>query len=323
MGVVSRKTNKENDLKSSSTSVSDEQLEGEGPLTPIDKMEDDVVDEDDDDLSALNSLLQAGSAGSLSDEEHEEEEEEEADSASPLSSLPDDFPLSRSASPENQTTTTSTAAAASNTNLRKRKKSVDTKKNEETSNTPNNHNSTKRAKSEEVETNAMEQTTTNTSVHEELMSSSKRRRVSRTTLEISEATRTLRRTSKQEEKQVSPKIPIEEEGGKTESNAIEKKESSHNEVTLNKEEDKNEEIPSAIAENVEKKEEKEQTQPEPQPRQGDDESEIQGKNKLCFYHSTNLTFRLGNDDQDYQQRHKEALDALTQIEVEFARLRDK
>ncbi|KAG2232045.1 hypothetical protein INT48_009393 [Thamnidium elegans] len=30
-----------------------------------------------------------------------------------------------------------------------------------------------------------------------------------------------------------------------------------------------------------------------------------------------------NDDHDYQQRHKEALDALTHIEVEFARLRDK
>lgn len=28
-------------------------------------------------------------------------------------------------------------------------------------------------------------------------------------------------------------------------------------------------------------------------------------------------------DQEYQQWHKEALDALTKIEVEFARLRDK
>lgn len=34
-------------------------------------------------------------------------------------------------------------------------------------------------------------------------------------------------------------------------------------------------------------------------------------------------YTIENDDHDYQQRHKEALDALTHIEVEFARLRDK
>ncbi|KAI7899955.1 uncharacterized protein BX663DRAFT_576010 [Cokeromyces recurvatus] len=95
----------------------DDQLEGDGPLTPTDKMEDDVededddevpikhaIDDDDDDLSALNSILQAGSPGSLSEEEEEEEENDiddlHQDSASPLSSIPDDFPLSRSPSPE-------------------------------------------------------------------------------------------------------------------------------------------------------------------------------------------------------------------------------
>ena len=40
-------------------------------------------------------------------------------------------------------------------------------------------------------------------------------------------------------------------------------------------------------------------------------------------HSTFLIRYLENEDHDYQQRHKEALDALTHIEVEFARLRDK
>lgn len=87
----------------------DEQLDGDGPLTPTDKLQDDddeEDDDDDDDLSALNSILQAGSPGSLSNEEVSDEEEEEEDthteqdSASPLSSVPDDFPLSRSASPE-------------------------------------------------------------------------------------------------------------------------------------------------------------------------------------------------------------------------------
>ncbi|KAI9264818.1 hypothetical protein BY458DRAFT_534235 [Sporodiniella umbellata] len=32
---------------------------------------------------------------------------------------------------------------------------------------------------------------------------------------------------------------------------------------------------------------------------------------------------IAENDEDYQQRHKEALGALTQIEIEFARLRDK
>lgn len=32
---------------------------------------------------------------------------------------------------------------------------------------------------------------------------------------------------------------------------------------------------------------------------------------------------VDNEDHDYQHRHQEALDALTHIEIEFARLRDK
>lgn len=153
MGVVSKKTN--NTATVSLPSVTDEQFEGDEPLTPTDKMQDDV--EDDDDLSALNSILQGGSPGTLSDEEHE--------SASPLSSAPDDFPMSRSASPEN--------------NTRKRKSP---------------------ANSVQLELKTIHEETTN-----------KKRRVSRSTLEITESTRTLRRSSKQEEKQASPKKPIEEE----------------------------------------------------------------------------------------------------------------
>ena len=82
----------------------DEQLEGDGPLTPTEKMQDDEED-DDDDLSAL--ILQAGSPGSLSNEEVSDEDDlhTEQDSASPLSSVPDDFPLSRSNSPEPMITT--------------------------------------------------------------------------------------------------------------------------------------------------------------------------------------------------------------------------
>jgi hypothetical protein len=78
----------------------DEQLDGEGPLTPTDK----IQDGEDDDMSDLNSLID--STGTLSNAEVTDDEDmlldnhSEHDSASPLSSIPDDFPLSRSASPE-------------------------------------------------------------------------------------------------------------------------------------------------------------------------------------------------------------------------------
>ncbi|KAG0735371.1 hypothetical protein G6F26_012587 [Rhizopus arrhizus] len=57
-----------------------------------------ALEDDDDDLSALNSILQTGSPGSLSNEEVLDDDLQSDNSS--LSSAPDDFPLSRSASPE-------------------------------------------------------------------------------------------------------------------------------------------------------------------------------------------------------------------------------
>ncbi|KAI8981716.1 Sds3-like-domain-containing protein [Mycotypha africana] len=121
--------------------LDNEQLEGDGPLTPTDYISDEEEDEEqekkaksddinnedevDDELSAL--LQAAGSPGSLSEEEDVPEDDEDDDdnneenspignngmgirnaveedddindSASPLSSVPEDFPLSQSVSP--------------------------------------------------------------------------------------------------------------------------------------------------------------------------------------------------------------------------------
>lgn len=251
----------------------DEQLDGDGPLTPIDKMQDDVED-DDDDLSALNSILQAGSPGSLSDEEEEDDEEDgesegddedeededdlhtEQDSASPLSSVPDDFPLSRSASPdlplleklnqgeeeadgededEEDTITTNTTTAnisakededndneeeeeeamekirsrkpsmIANSNPKKRRKDdvkkvnqVESKEESDSEHGP----SPKKVKQSEVSTAKGSNKNTDTSSSSEdtiVNNNTKKRRASRSILEITEAPRTRRRQSRQDE----------------------------------------------------------------------------------------------------------------------------
>ncbi|KAI8364327.1 Sds3-like-domain-containing protein [Choanephora cucurbitarum] len=234
-------------LGSSPSALSaDEQLEGEGPLTPTDKLQDEdeeVHEEEDDDLSALNSILQAGSAGSLSDEEEEEivKTDDEQDSASPLSSVPDDFPLSRSASPELPLVEPLSQPEPS----KEIEKKPATRKRRKDSQTTKDSMAVPESKQSEDHSGDEDE-------------KNKRRRVSRSLIEVEPRTR--RRQSKDGPIKKEPESP--------------------------------------------------KTQPNPEDDKKKKEPIEQGHHE-------------SHEDHDYQQRHKEALDALTHIEVEFARLRDK
>ncbi|KAL7325558.1 hypothetical protein PS15p_208018 [Mucor circinelloides] len=397
----------------------DEQLEGDGPLTPIDKMQDDVED-DDDDLSALNSILQAGSPGSLSDEEEEdddetrmsegddeededEEEDEddlqtEQDSASPLSSVPDDFPLSRSASPDlplveklqqdeteadgededeeedeeeeeeeeegetaaNANTTTTNISTkeeeendddddeeqveekvmpkinnrklsmTGNLNVKKRRKE-DTKKKvdpKDESDSEHGPSPPKKAKPSEASTAKESSKNTDTSSSSEdtiVMNNTKKRRASRSTLEIAEAPRTRRRQSRQEEliakteiEQVVEKSPVapQVDDAATESMNEDAK-SGEKEIPVETASDENEkDIDNA--DNQEDRKQEPVVPEQDESMEGEEAENDQDSEEHRGNHEAQ-----DNDDHDYQHRHQEALDALTHIEIEFARLRDK
>ncbi|KAI8883051.1 hypothetical protein K501DRAFT_285531 [Backusella circina FSU 941] len=293
----SRQSSKLSLGSSSSLLSADEQLDGEGPLTPTDKIQDD----EDDDLS----LLQADSPGSLSNEEVLDEEtgleqenddddlETEQDSASPLSSIPDDFPLSRSASPEPSLTETTTKTTIketvkktveetkktvqTKTVLRKRRKEVKEKQKKqkqekqekgthlEEASDQEQELATKRPKLETPENEANGSSSSSTS-------SSRRRRASRP-----ETGTRFRRKSRQEEPPVT--------NAKKEQPDVEM-----TEVSIAIENEHEQEAANGTVEQTEEQA------------------------------STDLR---ENEDRDQDQKHKEALEALTHIEIEFARLRDK
>ncbi|KAG2190596.1 hypothetical protein INT46_003297 [Mucor plumbeus] len=376
----------------------DEQLDGDGPLTPIDKMQDDVED-DDDDLSALNSILQAGSPGSLSDEEEEDDEEDgesegddedeededdlhtEQDSASPLSSVPDDFPLSRSASPdlplleklnqeeeeadgededeEDMTTTNATTANISakeeednddddeeevmekirnrkpsmiaSSNSKKRRKD-DTKKTnqvepKEESDSEHGPSPPKKVKQSEVSTTKGSNKSTNTSSSSEdtiVNNNTKKRRTSRSILEITEAPRTRRRQSRQDDliaktevEQIVEETPVTPKNEETTTESMDvDNESEEKEAHVETMNDENEKGPKLFDKQDNNNKETLTTEHEPtegeQPENSEESEEQRGNDEV-----------QDNEDHDYQHRHQEALDALTHIEVEFARLRDK
>ncbi|CEP16921.1 hypothetical protein [Parasitella parasitica] len=389
-------------LGSSPSALSaDDQLEGDGPLTPIDKMHDDVED-DDDDLSALNSILQAGSPGSLSDEEEEEEEDArdsegddededeededeedsqtEQDSASPLSSVPDDFPLSRSASPElppvdrlrqeeeeadgedededdtvtTNTTTTNVSAKDDEDNdddeedevvveripnrklsisgnlrtSKKRRKEVTKKKSEikEESESENGPSLSKRAKQFEPSITRESSKNTDTSSSSEdttIIHNTKKRRVSRSTLESNELPRTRRRQSRQDESlaKTEEEQTLEEVSVTRNNDAI----ATGTMDVDNKFEEKN----GTHAKATNDETEKDCNKFDKQKDQNEDHTAIERSEDVEVENDEELEEQRGNheaqdnDDHDYQHRHQEALDALTHIEIEFARLRDK
>ncbi|KAK4509436.1 uncharacterized protein ATC70_007788 [Mucor velutinosus] len=394
----------------------DEQLEGDGPLTPIDKMQDDVED-DDDDLSALNSILQAGSPGSLSDEEEEEDDEErvsegddedeeeeededdlhtEQDSASPLSSVPDDFPLSRSASPdlplveklqqdeteadgededeeedeeeEEDETTGNTNATTThistkdqddndeddndeeqvvekampkinnrklsmtgNLNNTKRRKEDTKKKAEPKDESDSEHgpSPSKKAKPSEASSTAKESSkNTDTSSSSEdtiVMNNTKKRRASRSTLEIFEAPRTRRRQSRQDEliakteiEQVIEKATTTTQIDETATESI-NKDAKSEEKQVSAEATSNEHDKDADSFDKQEEHKQEPVTPEQdEPTEGEEAEHGEDTEEQRGNHEAQ-----DNDDHDYQHRHQEALDALTHIEIEFARLRDK
>ncbi|KAG2200655.1 hypothetical protein INT47_005811 [Mucor saturninus] len=328
----------------------DEQLDGEGPLTPTDKIQDDEDDdmedeeEDDDDLSALNSILQAGSPGSLSNEEVSDDDlHTEQDSASPLSSVPDDFPLSRSASPELPLLVAPSSPPSPPSPpppppppqqqqeeeeevLVEKKKAVTRKRRTKDSETPS-PTTTKKPKGEGDQ--------------------NKKRRASRsithTIMTEPSSLRTRRRTSRQDEVK-------KEEAAAAQTAAHTATTATSTTVSASDKSSESHEIlnppplpplppPSITQKDEPVKEDDEDMEEE----DDDDEEEEDGSmeedgKKVVFEAVTKLVPSLqengecedkvnneaqDNEDHDYQQRHKEALDALTHIEVEFARLRDK
>lgn len=213
----------------------DEQLDGDGPLTPTDKIED-----DEDDLSPLNSILHPSPL--LSNEEVSDDLHTEQDSASPLSSVPDDFPLSRSVSPVPMT--------------------------------------------EDIILDTIQRKKT---VGEDKIIPKKRRKQIITKLDDNDAD-----ISDQEMEPTPSKKPKQESDDKK-SDDKKRGRASRSSDDKSRKRQMKEEIKEEI------KEEKEENKLE------ESEDKISEE----------------NDDHDYQQRHKEALEALTHIEMEFARLRDK
>ncbi|CAO3660032.1 unnamed protein product [Rhizopus microsporus] len=243
----------------------EDQLELDGPLTPIEAM-----DDDEDDLSALNSILQTGSPGSLSNEETatmKMSSEREDDSASSLSSALDDFPLSRSASP---------VAEEEKEQVTRKRRNEETEKNEkEEENMP-----VKKIKKEEPENNPLSSIGDNND-----MGNKKRKR-------YEPDTKTRRRQGRQKE----------EENGES----------------SQKEEDEDHVKEPRKTRKTEEKDQEEEEDDDEKEEEKDDEKE-NGKEEEKEKNENEIT----ENDEDYQQRHKEALDALTHIEVEFARLRDR
>ncbi|KAI8079673.1 Sds3-like-domain-containing protein [Gilbertella persicaria] len=243
----------------------DDQLDGDGPLTPTDKIHDD----DDDDLSALNSILQAGSAGSLSDEE--EEEEDEQDSASPLSSVPDDFPLSRSASPE-----LPLVEPLKKPEEQEKKPSTRKRRKDSLKKTKHESSDVESKKPDEKEEEAGELQT-------------KRRRVSRSSVSEDRRRQSKDEDTKQEETIIAT----------TSTTLTETVEEQGKPVTQQQEQQEQEQEPH------------------------EEYSLVHSPKVIQAEQEEQPNHHEAQDDHDYQQRHKEALDALTHIEVEFARLRDK
>ncbi|KAI8082062.1 Sds3-like-domain-containing protein [Thamnidium elegans] len=313
--ITTRQSSKLSLGSSPSVLSADEQLEGDGPLTPTDKMEDDEEDdeEDDDDLSALNSILQAGSPGSLSNEEVSDDDlHTEQDSASPLSSVPDDFPLSRSASPElPMVEPMETLREEEEDEEEEEEEQVEKKKlpptrkrrNKEDVSSPN-----KKTKSDKVQPAIEDQ-----KLIEE--SSIRKRRASRSITNniITEPlTRPRRRQSRQDEqvKEQENEQVLEDKSNDDD----EEEEEEGEEETETKNDDEEEEGGGKLTENnrdTSSDDLKKSLLDTPTEQNGDCED------------TKMISEPQENDDHDYQQRHKEALDALTHIEVEFARLRDK
>ncbi|KAG1191413.1 hypothetical protein G6F35_013788 [Rhizopus arrhizus] len=77
-----------------------------------------------------------------------------------------------------------------------------------------------------------------------------------------------------------------------------------------------------------KNELKEEKKEIPERKEEEDEKEKEDEKKVGIdlqegKEEEKMDSEIAENDEDYQQRHKEALDALTHIELEFARLRDK
>ncbi|KAI9356933.1 Sds3-like-domain-containing protein [Pilaira anomala] len=342
--ITTRQSSKLSLGSSPSVLSADEQLEGDGPLTPTDKMEDDEEDdedEDDDDLSALNSILQAGSPGSLSNEEVSDDEDDlhtEQDSASPLSSVPDDFPLSRSASPEllplvepmqtlpeeeeeeeeedeeEEDEEEEEEEVVEEEKVVVEKKKLPTtrkRRNKDDVSSPN-----KKTKAEKVQPAPLEEQ----KMIEE--TSIRKRRASRSitnNIMPEPLSRPRRRQSRQDEQVKEQEIEQEKEVMEDKSNDDDDEDEEEGQVTKRKNDDDDEEEEDEDEEDEKSTENnKDNNTDELKKTQTDTPLESNGDSE-----DQKMSEPQENDDHDYQQRHKEALDALTHIEVEFARLRDK
>ncbi|GAA5807129.1 hypothetical protein MFLAVUS_000480 [Mucor flavus] len=324
--ITTRQSSKLSLGSSPSVLSADEQLEGDGPLTPTDKMEDD--EEDDDDLSALNSILQAGSPGSLSNEEVSDDDlHTEQDSASPLSSVPDDFPLSRSASPElpmvepmqtlreeEEEEDEEEEEEEQQQQLVEKKKSPPTRKrrNKEDVSSPN-----KKTKGDKVQPAIEDQ-----KLMEE--SSIRKRRASRSITNniITEPlTRPRRRQSRQDElvkEQENEQILEDKSNDDDDEEEGEEETETKNDDDEDDEEEERGGGGGGGGGGKSTENNRDTSSDDLKKPLLDTPTEQNGE---C--EDTKMTEPQENDDHDYQQRHKEALDALTHIEVEFARLRDK
>ncbi|KAI8375936.1 uncharacterized protein BYT42DRAFT_614731 [Radiomyces spectabilis] len=305
-------------LGSSPSALSvDEQLDGDdGPLTPSERL--------DDDDGLFGSAVHAYSPEPLSNEvtdidnPNDDDLHNEQYSASPLSSVPDDFPLSRSVSPE----------PVDIPLLGKRKKEEDEDAGEEIEDNDNidTVNGKKRQKQDEASPTTVkkEETTdhdpSHDTTHEETIKEtettdadhiagrSAKRRASRAT--EADETKSRRKQSRQEtgSAEIEPpdnasKIEESEESKESE----EKKEgnntmeaNSTRRTSNNKENQPVMRIKTASTTSGETEAEAEEDQQDKAAEEGTED-----------------------EDQEYQRRHKEALEALTHIEIEFARLRDK
>ncbi|KAI9030858.1 Sds3-like-domain-containing protein [Phycomyces nitens] len=252
-----------------------------------------IEEEDDDELFAYHADSPEPLSNEATDIEHENDDDDGQYSASPLSSVPDDFPLSRSASPE---------LGEDDLAMRKRKIDNPDEEDEDEDEDEDNPTAKKPRSLLDLEFIAMEEDKNPEiqSVHPlHVNETEKAHPNSKTTpakrLDIKEVdTRSRRRSIRGE--------PLEKQ----------------------REEESPEEEDEEVPETPEEKGKRLSLDTEPRPiKTTRSKAQSPTEDKFHFMSPTFCEEEDEEEDLDSQRRHNDALKALTFIEVEFARLRDK
>ncbi|KAF7731851.1 Transcriptional regulatory protein [Apophysomyces ossiformis] len=293
----------------------EEPLDGDGPLTPTDRIDD--VEE----LFAYHEDSPEPLSNESTDTDNDAANDDDLHSASPLSSVPDDFPLSPSSSPK----PTDTLLA------RKRKKEDEDEdgeddhgqeemeagdcpkeSNENQDETENNSNKRHKQDCGSEEENGDNHGNSEEEAHEGLSEESKASKEADEHVRINGDTKgynNKRRASKSLDG--SPR----------------RRRRTSKDSVSDSDMDKIERIPDDMERDDETQAmedgKRAKSEREKQTKESVKDSRAKSNKPIATDPAGNGAVDHVNDDYDYHLRHKEAFEALTHIEIEFARLRDK